>query len=637
MPTSTQPLIPKAGGELNVIAIGRISTVHQNRENIEASYRYIQDHLARFYTGPLKLKLLGEQASGMLTDRATIREAEALVATGTVDLVVAEDLARIYRNPRFQYDFVQNAVDLGTRVICIGDNLDTADENWEISLGAAALRHGLHIPDTRRRVRRTATHSFHRGGMVLKVRYGYRKLTREEAASGQFGPKDLRIAKRPECTPVIREMMERVMRGDHYAAIAEWLNAEGIEPGCYVVSRHWTARLVVTLLEAPILSGTRTFREMISRPVFRTGRHKSSKNAEPETECCPELAHLGREEHEILRQEMARRTVEFTAKRTCGQKRLGVPRSRSIWPGQAATCAVCGSTVYYAGSYLKCSNALVQLGRRCWNHVQVPAQLTRQLVVSGLMEYLNTMPPVRLAMVESVRTLLEQTSGGIRRRRRDWDRDIAALERQSANLATAIAEGGQLQVLLEKLRGVEDALQQARAGQLAEQQRSAESGDLPTKQQIDERLPELLLRLAGSSFEFADLMRRIFPLFVIQPVQALDTPLVRPRAKLTFRPGSLVSNGTANGADVADAEVTIDLFEPPIHILHMSRCLAAKAENPRLSLKRIATQLGINYMTVKRALDYARRMQAAGVTDPYRELIERPEIASRWRPRRQAS
>jgi hypothetical protein len=172
---------------------------------------------------------------------------------------------------------------------------------------------------------------------------------------------------------------------------------------------------------------------------------------------------------------------------------------------------------------------------------------------------------------------------------------------------------------------------------LAQRRRSAESGDLPTKEQIAERLPELLMRLASTSYEFADLLRRIFPHFIIQPVQALDIPLVRPRAKLTFRPGSLVSNGPANGADVADAELTIDLFEPPVHILNMPRCLAAKAENPQLSLKRIATQLGINYMTVKRALDYARRMQAAGLTDPYRELIERPEIASRWRSRRQAS
>ena len=105
--------------------------------------------------------------------------------------MIAEDLARIYRNPRHQYRFVQDCVDQGTRVICVGDNLDTADENWEITMGAAALRHGLHIPDTRRRVRRTATHSFHKGGMVQKIRYGYRRLSAEEAASAQFGLKGL--------------------------------------------------------------------------------------------------------------------------------------------------------------------------------------------------------------------------------------------------------------------------------------------------------------------------------------------------------------------------------------------------------------------------------------------------------------
>jgi len=223
IPTSA-PLRPKnPGGKLSVVAIGRISTPYQNEENIEASYRYIREHLARIYDGPLNLKLLGEQGSGMLTDRASIREAEALVASGKVDVVMAEDLARVCRNPRHQYDFVQNAVDMGTRVICPGDNLDTADENWEITMGAAALRHGLCIPDTRRRVRRTATHSFHNGGMVQKIRYGYRKLTEQEAASGQFGPAGLRIARVPECTPVIREMMDRVMRGETYSAVADSL------------------------------------------------------------------------------------------------------------------------------------------------------------------------------------------------------------------------------------------------------------------------------------------------------------------------------------------------------------------------------------------------------------------------------
>src|SRR5262249_42599524 len=153
----------------------------------------------------------------------------------------------------YQYAFVQDAVDAGTRVISIGDNLDTAEENWEVNLGTAALRHGLYIPDTRRRVRRSAHYSFHQGRMVQKFRYGYRKLSQEQAASGEFGPKGLRIAKTPEATPVIRTMRQMVMDGATYTAVASWLNDEEIATGRYATKAKWTGRLVEDLLRDPIL------------------------------------------------------------------------------------------------------------------------------------------------------------------------------------------------------------------------------------------------------------------------------------------------------------------------------------------------------------------------------------------------
>ncbi|MDZ4819683.1 MAG: hypothetical protein SGJ20_11995, partial [Planctomycetota bacterium] len=229
------PLSPRDSAKgLCVLIIGRISTEHQDIENIEASYRYVEAHLRRCYHEPMRIKHLGERASGMLVDRATIRE--------------AEDLSRIFRNPRHQYNFVQDAVDSGTRLIAIADNLDTADPNWELMLGAATLRHGLLVSDTRRRVRRTATHSFHRGGMVMKVKYGYRKLTDEEAQSGHFGPPGLMIAKRPECTPVIRQMIDRVHRGEYYIAVCDWLTGEGIETPPYSKRAGWTGHCVKDLL-----------------------------------------------------------------------------------------------------------------------------------------------------------------------------------------------------------------------------------------------------------------------------------------------------------------------------------------------------------------------------------------------------
>ncbi len=81
MLTTTIPLQPKnPNGPLQVAIIGRVSTTHQDRENIPASYRFAENFLNGIYAGPAEIKYLGEQASGMLAERQTIVEAEELIA-----------------------------------------------------------------------------------------------------------------------------------------------------------------------------------------------------------------------------------------------------------------------------------------------------------------------------------------------------------------------------------------------------------------------------------------------------------------------------------------------------------------------------------------------------------------------------
>lgn len=630
MSSYSRSLIPKSGNVLQVIALGRISTVHQDVENIEASYRYIQEFLGRIYRGKLDIQFLGEQASGMSTERATIRAAEERVATGLVDLVIAEDLSRIYRNPRHQYNFVQDAVDVGTRVICIGDNLDTADENWEITMGAAALRHGLHIPDTRRRVRRTATHAFHKGGMVQKVRYGYRKLTDDEAASGVHGPKGLRIAKVPTCTPVIQDMMRRVLAGESYAAIADDLNARGVEPGRYVTRGRWNPRVLVELLENPILSGVRTFRDTVCRPVFKTGRHKSSKNSQPEIERYPELAHLTSEEHEAVCKVISGRRAEFVNPSSHRTDRHGIARSRSFWPGQALTCAICGGLFHYSGKHLRCSRSLPRNGGLCWNRVQIATDIIRRRVVEWLIEFLVDVPNSRSRLIDVIHPFLQPKSI-VGQETVDRDR-LLSLERRAANLAAAIAEGGQLAALISQLRIVDSEIASARKAVRVSQTRT--SSVSLTSAQIAESLPKQLIHLMESSFEFAAWIRKLIPSVVIQPVQALDTPMIRPSGVMRVRIELLNDVGERPSAvPTQELSVTLNLFDLPIHIQAIRACTAIRTDTPKLSARRIAAQLNLTAMTVKRAIDYAKLMAAEGLTDPYRRVDTMPLVASRWRVR----
>ena len=620
----TTPLEPKDPRRpLQVLIIGRISTEHQNEENINASYRYVESYLERLYQGPIEIRHLGERASGMLVDRATIRQAEDLIATGHWDLVIAEDLSRIFRNPRHQYNFVQDAVDAETRLICIADNLDTADENWEIMLGAATLRHGMTVPDVRRRVRRTATHAFHRGGMVLKVKYGYRKLSEEEAASGEFGPPGLRIAKRPECTAILREMKDRVLRGDHYEAIAEWLRDEGVENPPY--AREWSAKLVKTLLCDPILSGTRRFRNVIHRPVYRTGKHRRIRNVEPEEKHYPELAHFSPDEHEELIRVIRDREQKHRQRSGRDHPRSGQPRSRAIWPAQHARCAVCGGLMYQIGESLKCQNALGKGRIRCWNRVQVRTSIARHQVLAALIEIAEQTPELMQLLLESITAERDHLYAKNHRAVHLIDREITERQRQAGNLSAAIAQGGRMEVLLERLAAVHRELQ------FLEEQRRQEASrptnDEPTN------FESSLFSIAETSFAFADFLRDLIPQFLIQPVQALDTPQVRPQAKLTIEFPS--SAGAEPERCKLDHEFTVNLFEPPLHIQFVDACSTAKREAPNCSLKTIAQRLDLNHMTVKRALDYGRRMERAGLSDPYRKLTQKPNEASRWKRRKE--
>jgi hypothetical protein len=155
-------MTPKPGNSaLHVVVIGRVSTPTQDINNIEAGYGYAEQVLPSLTDGPIETRYFGEQGSGLLVLRESILAAYEQIESGWADVVVMEDASKSYRNPRWIYAFWQDCADADVRAIAPGEDVDTWDDNWELMLGAAAFRHGMHIPDTRRRVRRRATFTFH--------------------------------------------------------------------------------------------------------------------------------------------------------------------------------------------------------------------------------------------------------------------------------------------------------------------------------------------------------------------------------------------------------------------------------------------------------------------------------------------
>jgi DNA invertase Pin-like site-specific DNA recombinase len=613
-------------GVLRAIEMGRLSKAKESEDEteatIESSYKAVEEFLSRVYKGKLHVRQLGEQISGLVADRATILEAYELIATGEWDVVLTEDLSRLYRNPRHQMIFVQDCVDAGVRFISVADNLDTADESWEMMLGVSTLRHGFHVPDTRRRVKRKAKYSFHNGGMVLKVKYSYVKVSKQDAKSGKYGPVGLCIRKLDKCTPVIAEIRERLMTSRDPLSIVDWLNDNEVPPGPYVTSGRWSLWVLKGLLCDPILHGLRTFRRTTYQPIYSSGKHRRKWNPEPETEHWPQLAHMTREEQEEMLAAVGWEINWNGIKPKAGGPRLRISRYDSLWPGQAATCGACEGPMLICGDHLRCKWSLKQFGQSCWNHVQVPIALTRERLLAWLREQLSRFFIAREAMVA---TAWEVYRTERQKRAKDAGqicKEIKSYEAQQQAYAKAIGLAPDIEVLVEKLKGVEEKLQDLHR-RLQNDEQAAVEFEL-TKDGVSQQLDVVLAWLLNHSFEFAETLRECFPKFVIQPVMALDTPQVRPRGRLCF---SLTRSPDA----CQFAEVVFDLFKVPEHITHIPNVVAARNRVPRPSYQQIAEELGINRMTVKRALAYAKLMEMAGASEPYRELSSKPQNAARWR------
>jgi len=272
----TIPLVVRDGHTtLHVIMPGRISTVHQDMEAVASRHQSNEAWLRSVYKEAVEIRRYGEQASGW-KPRKTMELVKELIESGWCDVIIVGYIRDIYRNPGMLWMFLFLCLDHKVRFISIYDNIDSADKSWQVMAHLGALVSGLMRPQVVELIRQKATYAFDKGSMVGKNRFGYRKLTKEEAASGKYGSVGLRIAKLPEYTAILLEMRRRVMNGDSYVVVAEWLIEEGITPGPYV--EKWTGRVVKELLRDQILIGRRRYRNKMYTIVYGTGASRGEKN-----------------------------------------------------------------------------------------------------------------------------------------------------------------------------------------------------------------------------------------------------------------------------------------------------------------------------------------------------------------------
>lgn len=147
-----------ANRRLRLLIYARYSTEDQNPRSIDAQVAYCERLLRALGITDYELVVIRDvEMSGELRHRPGIDEVWSGIAAGRWDLILVEDASRLYRHDSWAVDLVYLAVDNQTRVICINDSVDTAEDQrvWIPRLKDATRAHAQSNQYTSDRIKRT--------------------------------------------------------------------------------------------------------------------------------------------------------------------------------------------------------------------------------------------------------------------------------------------------------------------------------------------------------------------------------------------------------------------------------------------------------------------------------------------------
>jgi hypothetical protein len=401
---------------------------------------------------------------------------------------------------------------------------------------------------------------------VQQVVFGYCK------PAGTKSDADLR--KDPAAEPVYAEMFRRLEEGASYSEVADWLNDQGIKPGPYVSSARWNCGLVTQLIHNPILKGLRVRNKKMSKRVNQTGRRKSvpAPASERLERHCPHLAFIEPARYDRLIRILDERNAKFKRRGADGiDPRAGVPRKRTIWPGQHLYCGICGRLYVYGGhgqrDHLMCRGAHDYL---CWNALTVDGPLAARKMMAAIRSEVASLPDFDPVLLQLVQDEMRQRAGAQGQRQQDLARKRATIEREIQHVLAAIRQAGHSASLLEDLNRLERERTQADWEQQQLTRLSNSPLTVPSLAEIKAHAFQAFDELAATSPEFGRLLRRLIPRIAVWPYRLCDGGHSVLRAHFTFGLASLLPDapGLERLTGALQRSLTVDLFEEPQRVAY---------------------------------------------------------------------
>jgi hypothetical protein len=582
--------------------------------------------------------------SGELANRPGIDEARKGIQRGAYDVILAEDSSRLFRNPGACMDFAAQAVDAGLRILLPNDDIDTEEPDWYADLLEAQKHHCQSNHYTRKRILRKFRALWEMGAAVCQLRPGYRREATKAAACGERaeGPFFDYVDERWVRTMI--EAYERIARHESPWSVADWLTAVGLPLAANAKGTGWTDRSVMAFIRRRDHRGEQTRRNTVARKMYQSGKTVQERNKDPNDIWSRKMERL-----RIVSDDLWYRANDAIDSRNKNKNPIqgrahplaGIPRDSRFPLSNLLVCGICGRKMHREGrgkGGYRCGNVPAGL---CWNratalehvvHEKISQVLSREILAAGG----GADVLVRAAQERLVHSGIDAECNELRKA-------IKANSQQQERLVNALESGTvELSVVQERLtqRQHEFARLQAALAALEDRQRTL---IIPSPDEIRERI----VALAAQVLSFDRSISAILPQLIRGPIRAvpyrqLGGKLVVLRAHFTLQLQAIVpeqlyrllteqTDCISELVALQPAEIVVDLFTPKPVPANALRALALSRD---MKPKEICKELKITRRIADMALTLGRAMAEKGLSDPYEEVTECPDDASRWRPRR---
>lgn len=600
------PLSPKSGRVLQVVRIARISTLNQDERSLDDQLALLGKTVESLYDGPTEYQDLATQGSGEKLDRAELTELEELIESGQVDLVIAEDLARICRRTR-AIDFCEICEDNGTRLMAINDRVDTADESWRDGAFISSWHHERSNRDTSSRIKRSLRNRFMNGALLTELGPFY------DVPAGATSIDQVR--KRSGAEEVVLEVFQMLEDGCSYSEVADWLNdVKQIPPGGSSRKKRWDCVLVRERFLNPRLKGLDFWNAKKTIRINKTGRRKqiNADPAETLTRSCPHLAFVDAARFDrLVRLLEMRNAIYRRSPNGAADPLRGRAKKRTPFPGQMLSCGICGRTLVFGGhgrtEHLMCDGARQYV---CWNGTTVDGPLAARKIAAAILNLYESLPEFDETFLELVNDEAQQADSERQQRLRQLRRDAHTWQTRIDNLLSFIENGDVSGHVRERMSQAERELA-AKSDEILQIEstpsRRIEIPDVTTLKQLARDV------LAGNkpfSWEFNKLMRRLTPKIVVFPHRLIDGGHIVHRGWCRIQLGEILSDGRCREAlgTPLQRSLCVDLFDPPQREQYREQVLDLRTQGA--SEREAARTLGITVTAAQAAASLQRVLDA---------------------------